>query len=179
MLAVLVPFFALRFWRVRHLEKPLIGCILGAATAFVLFYLSALPSILEFYAKYAPHYDQGLYVTPYLLEQVGLLLIAAAGVGLCLACLRPRASVSKDVDLILIWTAVTILLSYAYLFGVQWHGVRWIHFIPQPLTILAGFGFGVLRKRRPVAVALILVFMIQLAFSVQGYYSDILRYLVP
>jgi hypothetical protein len=88
---------------------------------------------------------------------------------------REGRAFAEGREILVISAIVPLLLAYVYLFGVQWHGVRWIHFIPQPLTVWAGIGLGYLRDRKSVPVAFAFVFMIQLIGTIQGYYSDILR----
>ncbi len=179
MFAVLLPYFVLGIEKEKRFPVSLLGCLLGVVMAYVLFYHSALPSIFEFYTKYTPHYDQSLYVTPYILEQVGPLTIGVAILGLLLVYLKLRGRTSNGTELLLIWSIIPLLFSYAYLFGVDWHGVRWIAFIPQPLAVLAGMGFGILQKRKLFLVFFAVLFTLQLIFSVQGYHYDILHYVVP
>jgi hypothetical protein len=178
MFAVLVPYFVFRIWNERAFPKSLLGCSLGGVAAYVLFYQWAIPSILEYYTKYTPQYDQSLYITPYILEQVGPLLLSSALIVCALAYAHARGAFLTGNKVLMIWAIVPLLLSYAYLFGVQWHGVRWIAFIPQPLAVLTGVGLEFVYKKKMVLIVLALLFTVQLFLVIQAYHFDILKNLV-
>jgi hypothetical protein len=149
--------------------------IVGGGLAYLVFYRFALFPIVEFYSKFSPAYDQSLYVTPYILEQVGPLLLLFGALGVILSFAYPDRAFAESRGILVIWAIVPLFLAYAYLFGVQWHGVRWIHFIPQPLTVWAGIALGYLAQKKLLLVIFAFLFTLQLIGTIQGYYSDILR----
>ena len=177
-IAVLVPYFSILIWRRRAIPRSLIGLFVGAVIAYVAFYQFALLSIFDYYTKYSPVYNQSLYVTPYIVDQVGPLLLLSAVFALVFTYKHGGWQFIRDKKILLIWAVVPVLLAYAYLFGVQWHGVRWIHFIPQPLAVLIGISLSYLDKRRMILILLSLLFTIQLFLVVQAYHLDILKNLV-
>jgi hypothetical protein len=176
--AVLVPYLALLPWR-KRIPKSVIGLIFGGCFAFLTFYQFAWQSIYYYYSNFTPVYDQGLYMTPYVLELVGPVLLASGAFGFALVFRKEGRKLFMDKGLLVIWSVVPFVLAYAYLLGVQWHGLRWIHFQPQPLSIWTGTGLALLRGRRIVLVAFVAIFTIQLIFSLQGYWSDILLNVAP
>jgi hypothetical protein len=178
--AVLVPYFLIAIWRRRSIPRSLIGLAGAAAIAYLVFYQFALASLFDYYVRlhyYYPVYDQSLYVTPYILEQVGPPLLVAGAAGIALAFAHNRKFLERF-EILPIWGAIPTLLAYAYLLGVQWHGVRWIAFIPEPLCVLTGIGLGYFDKRKIVFIILGLLFAIQLLWSLQSYHFDILTNLV-
>jgi hypothetical protein len=178
MIAVLVPYFALLVWRNKRIPKSLVGVIIGGGVAYVTFYQFAWQSIYFYYSNFSPLYDQGLYMTQYILVLVEPSLLISAVLGLGVLYVHERRNFLYWNRLLLIWVVVPFLLAYAYLVGVQWHGVRWIAFIPQPLAISAGIGLGSLDHRRLVSIAFVLLFTIQLFLTIQGYQSDILNFMI-
>jgi hypothetical protein len=175
---VLVPYFGILLWR-KRIPKSVIGVILGACVAFLAFYQFAWQSIYYYYSNFTPIYDQGLYMTPYVLELVGPLLLVSGALGFALALKREGGELFRDKVIFAIWALVPFVLAYAYLLGVQWHGLRWIHFQPQPLSIWTGTGLALVRGKRIVLVAFVAIFTIQLIFSLQGYWNDILLNVAP
>ena len=176
MIVVLIPYFAMSLLKRKAIPRALIGSIIGGAVAYLLFYRFALVSILQFYPQYSPVYDQSLYVTPYILEQVGPLLLLFGTLGFILSFVHDGRRLAEHKDILVIWAIVPLLLAFAYLFGVQWHGVRWIHFIPQPFIVWAGIALSYLREKKFLIVLFIFLFGIQLIGTIQGYYNDILEY---
>jgi hypothetical protein len=180
MATVLAPYFVITIWKRRTLPRELVGVAVGGVTAYLLFYRFALVPILEFYYEFSLQlYNQSLYVTPYILEQVGPLLLFLGALGFILSYLHARGEFVKGKEILVIWAIVPVLLSYAYLLGVEWHGVRWIHFIPAPFVVWAGIALGYLRERKFYIIVFGFAFGIQLIGTIQGYYNDILRYLLP
>jgi hypothetical protein len=114
-------------------------------------------------------------VTPYVLGQVGWLIILLAGVGIVLLVSRRAPVPAYGKEMMSVWVLLPWLLAYAYLGGVQWHGVRWIHFMPQPLAIWAGVSMRQIHQRPLVVVVLVFVLTLQLIGTLQGYYADILE----
>jgi hypothetical protein len=174
--AALVPYFLFDLFKHRRVSKSFLSLGASAILSYLVFYQSALPSMYFYYTHYVPIYNQALYVTPYILEQVGSLFIVAAALSIVSSKWKSNCTLSSTKGILTAWTVVPALLAYAYLFGVQWHGVRWIHFLPQPLVAWTGFGIHLLEKNRFILACLILLFTIQLVLSVRGYYSDIIRY---
>jgi hypothetical protein len=177
--AVLAPYFLIVFGKQRRISKSFLSLSASAILSYLIFYRFALPSIYFYYTHYVPVYDQGAYVTSYIFEQVGPLLIATASGGIVSSVWKSGREYVRGKLILAIWVAVPILLAYAYMFGVQWHGVRWIHFIPQPLVVWTGLGIRFIEKNGFVLACFVLLFTVQLLLSVQGYYSDIFRYAVP
>jgi hypothetical protein len=178
MLAVLVPYFAILVWSKKQVPKALIGVAIGGAIAYLAFYQFAWQSIYYYYTNFSPVYDQGLYMTPYVLTLVEPLLIASALVSFAFVYVREGRGFIMREKLLAIWAAIPFLLAYAYLFGVHWHGVRWIAFIPGPLSVWAGVGLGILGQKRIVIVAFIFLFTVQLFFTMMGYHLDIAHNLI-
>jgi hypothetical protein len=168
MVAVLVPYFALLLWRKKQISKSLVGVIIGGAVAYVTFYRFAWQSIYYYYSNFSPVYNQSLYMTPYILEQVGPLLLLFGALGLAFLFARARREFFQGKGLLLIWIIAPFLLAYAYLLGVQWHGVRWIAFIPQPLAVGTGMSLGFLGKKKIAFIMLALLFTIQLVLYIIG-----------
>jgi len=166
--AVLVPYFALLLWRKKQISKSLVGVIIGGAVAYFAFYRFAWQSIYYYYSNFSPAYDQSLYMTPYILKQVGPLLLLSAALGLAFLYARARREFFQGKGLLLIWVIAPFLLAYAYLLGVQWHGVRWIAFIPQPLAVWTGITLAFLGEKKIVFIMLALLFTIQLFFYIIG-----------
>jgi len=175
-LAVLVPYFVMLFWEKKIIPKAFVGLIAGSALAYAAFYWFALVPILEFYSKFAPVYDQSLYVTPYILEQVGPLLLLFGALGFILSFVHDGRRFAEGKEVLIIWAIVPVLSAFAYLSGVQWHGVRWIHFMPQQFIVWSGIALSHLRERKFLVVLFIFLFGIQLIGTIQGYYNDILEY---
>jgi len=173
-IAVLMPYFVVLLWR-KRIPKSVVGVFLGGGVAYVTFYQFAWQSIYYYYSNFTPVYDQGLYMTPYVLELVGPLLLSCAAIGFTLVWTNEGRKLVKGKEVLMIWAVVPFILAYAYLFGVQWHGLRWIHFIPQPLSVWMGIGLASLRKRNLPIVGFVLIFTVQLILTLQGYSSDILR----
>lgn len=180
-IGVLLVYHAWVFWRSRTVPRTLWGVLSGVAASFALFYWFAIESMLIYYPRYLPYlpYDQSLYVTPYVLEQVGWLIILLAGVGIVLLVSRRAPVPAYGKEMMLVWVFLPWLLAYAYLGGVQWHGVRWIHFMPQPLAVWAGVSMRRIHQRPLVVVVLVFVLTLQLIGTLQGYYADILENVVP
>jgi hypothetical protein len=178
MIAVLVPYFALFLWKNRRIPKSLLGVIIGGGIAYVAFYQFAWQSIYFYYSNFSPVYNQGLYMTPYILELVGPLLLLSAALGLACSYSHDRWKFFRGKELLLIWVVGPFVLAYAYLFGVQWHGVRWIAFIPQPLAVWAAVGLDSSDHRKLVLIVFALLFTIQLFLTIQGYQSDILNFMI-
>jgi hypothetical protein len=174
MIAVLVPYFLILIWTRKGIPKSLVGVAIGAVIAYVSFYQFGLTSILNYYANFSPVYNQSLYVTPYILEQVGGLLLLSAALAVVLIYRHEGWRFIRGKKILVIWAVVPVLLAYAYLFGVQWHGVRWIAFIPEPLSALAGVGFAYLHQRKFLIIILVL-FTLQLILTLMGYHSYVLR----
>jgi hypothetical protein len=174
--AVLLPYFLFDALKRRRLSKSFLSLGVSAILSYLIFYRLALPSMYFYYTHYVPIYNQAVYVTPYILEQVGPLLIVAAALSIISSKWMSASVPSSTREILGFWVVVPPLLAYAYLFGVLWHGVRWIHFIPQPLVAWTGIGIDLLEKNRFILACLILLFTIQLVLSVRGYYSDIIRY---
>jgi len=166
MVAVLVPYFAVLLWRKKQISKSLAGVIIGGAVAYATFYRFAWQSIYHYYSNFSPVYNQSLYMTPYILEQVGPLLLLCAVLGAAFLCTRGGRGFFQGKELLLIWVIAPFLLAYAYLFGVQWHGVRWIAFIPQPLAAWTGISLGFFGKKKTAFIMLALLFTIQLFFYI-------------
>jgi hypothetical protein len=176
--AVLVPYLALLLWR-KRIPKSVIGLIFGGCVAFLTFYQFAWQSIYYYYSNFTPIYDQGLYMTPYVLELVGPLLLASGASGFALVLRKEGRKLFRGKVILVIWALVPFALAYAYLLGVQWHGLRWIHFQPQPLSIWTGTGLGLLRGRKFILVGFVAILTVQLIFTLQGYWSDILLNVAP
>ena len=174
MAMVLGAYYLFIVARDRAIPRTLAAVAVGAIAAYFFFYRFAMLPILDFYSKYSPVYNQSLYVTPYVLEQVGGLLILSAIFGLVIFHVR-KSRLIEGSSLLLLWTIIPVVLAYAYVFGVQWHGVRWIHFIPMPLLVWTGIGVGHRRTGRLLLPLFFVLFTIQLIFTLQGYHSDILR----
>ena len=174
MIAVLVPYFALVLRSDRKIPKSLIGVIIGGAVAYVTFYQFAWQSIHYYYSNFSPVYNQSLYMTSYVLELVGPLLLLSAALGAGFLYAHERREFLEGKELLLIWAVVPFILAFAYLLGVQWHGVRWIAFIPEPLAVWAGVGLGKLDQKKLVLIVFALLFTIQLFLTILGYHSDIL-----
>ena len=172
---VLAAYYALVLYRKRTIPRTLVGITVGGAAAYLVFYRFAMFPIVDFYSKFSPTYNQSLYVTPYILEQVGVLLILSAMLGIGAFFAWSGCKSVEGRELLLIWAIVPVMLAYAYLFGAQWHGVRWIHFIPMPLTVWTGIGIGYLSTKRIVFLVFFVAFTIQLILTLQGYHLDILR----
>ena len=103
----------------------------------------------------------------------------SAAIGLAFLYAHARRKFFLGKELLLIWAIVPFLLSYAYLLGVQWHGVRWIAFIPEPLAVWAGVALGKLDQRKLVIIAFASLATIQLVLTILGYHSDILSNVFP
>ena len=174
MVAVLVPYFALFLLTKRQVPKSFIGVSMGGLFAYVTFYRFAWQSIYYYYSNFSPIYNQSLYITPYIIHQVGPLLLLSAPIGLALLYTHSRREFFRGNELLLIWGIVPFLLAYAYLLGVHWHGVRWIAFIPEPLSILAGLSLGKLYQRKFILVAFAVLVTIQLFLTIAGYPQEIL-----
>jgi hypothetical protein len=179
MIAVLVPYFALFLLIKKRVPRSFVGVISGGAVAYVSFYSFAWQSIYYYYSNFSPVYNQSLYITPYIYAQVGLLLLLSAALSLVFLYVRARREFFRGKELLLIWAIVPFLLSYAYLFGVQWHGVRWIAFIPGPLAVWAGVALGMLDQRKLVIIAFASLATIQLVLTILGYHSDIASNVFP
>jgi hypothetical protein len=173
-ISILVPYFVVLLWR-KRVSRSVLGAVLGGGVAFITFYQFAWKSMYYYYSNFTPVYDQSLYVTPYIVELVGPLLVVCAIAGNALVYSEAGHELLKGEGILAIWTVVPFVLAYAYMFGVQWHGLRWIHFIPQPLSIWTGLGVSFLGRRWLVIAGLILVFTVQLIFTLQGYSVDILN----
>jgi hypothetical protein len=171
--AVLVPYLVILLWR-KRIRRSALGAVLGGGVTFVTFYQFAWRSIYHYYTNFMPVYDQSLYVTPYIIELVGPVLLACAAIGIALVYSKARHELRSGDGVLAIWTVVPFVLAYAYLLGVQWHGVRWIHFIPEPLAVWTGAGAALFRHRNWVLVGLAIIFTVQLILTLQGYWSDIL-----
>jgi hypothetical protein len=172
---VLTPYFMILFLRKRRISNSLLGVMIGGIVSYFTFYAFAWRSILYYYSNFSPAYDQALYMTAYILELVGPLLLISAAVSLLFLYARARLQFVRTNMILLIWAAVPFILSYAYLLGVQWHGVRWIAFIPEPLAVLTGVGLAKLEKKRFLIFTFILLCTVQLLFTIQGYQLDILH----
>jgi hypothetical protein len=170
--AVLVPYYLAVIARRKIIPKSFVGVIVGGVVAFVLFYRYAWYSMFEFYSKYTPIYDQGLYVTAFIFEQIGSLLIVTALLSILVVALSHQM---KGRVILLVWAVVPVLLSYAYLFGVHWHGVRWIHFISAPFAIWSGIGISYFRNRKILPLGYFFLFTIQFFVTLQGYSLDIIK----
>jgi hypothetical protein len=175
LVAFLTPYFAILLLMKRRFTNSMVGVIIGGIVSYVTFYAFAWRSILYYYSNFSPAYDQALYMTAYILELVGPLLLISAAVSLLFLYARGRLQFVRTNMILLIWLAVPFILSYAYLLGVQWHGVRWIAFIPEPLAIMTGVCLGGLEKKRLISVTFILLCTLQLLFTIQGYQLDILH----
>jgi hypothetical protein len=171
--AVVAPYFVVLLWR-KRIRKSVLGALVGGSLAFVTFYQFALESMYYYYSNFTPLYDQSLYVTPYMLELVGPLLLLCAAVGIVLLYAKDGRKWLNGKEILAIWTVVPFVLAYAYLLGVQWHGVRWIHFMPQPLAVWTGTGVAPFLDRKLVLVGLAAIFTVQLILTLQGYWNDIL-----
>jgi hypothetical protein len=178
MVAVLVPYFALFVWRNKRISKSLVGVIIGGGVAYATFYQFAWQSMYFYYSNFSPVYNQGMYVTQYTLELVGPLLLFSAALGVGFLYARERRNFFHGKRLLLIWTVVPFLLAYAYLLGVQWHGVRWIAFIPEPLAVWAGISLASWNHRRTLLITFAALFTLQLFLTIQGYQSDILKFMI-
>ena len=172
--AILAPYFVVLLWR-KRIPKSVVGVFLGAGVAYVTFYQFAWQSIYYYYSNFTPVYNQSLYITPYVLELVGPLLLFCGAIGFALVCAKEGRKLVNGKEVLMIWAVVPFVLAYAYLFGVQWHGLRWIHFIPQPLSVWTGIGLVSLRKKKLVFLGFILILTVQLILTLQGYSSDILQ----
>ena len=185
MIAVLVPYFALFLLMKKRVPKCFVGVIAGGAVAYVSFYSFAWQNMLYYYSNFSPNgiqgiiYSQSQYVTPYIYAQVGSLLLLSAAIGLAFLYAHGRRKFFLGKELLLIWAIVPILLSYAYLLGVEWHGVRWIAFIPEPLAVWVGVALGMLDQRKLVIIAFVSLATIQLVLTIVGYHSDILSNVFP
>jgi hypothetical protein len=174
MFAVLVSYFALVLLMKRQVPKSFIGVVVGGLFGVVAFYRFAWQSILYFYSNFSPVYDQSVYVTPYIIHQVGPLLLFAAPAALVLLYTHARREFLRGKELLLIWAVIPFLLAYAYLLGVHWHGVRWIAFIPGPLSVWAGLGLAKISNRKMIIVAFAVLVTIQLLLTVASYPQEIL-----
>jgi hypothetical protein len=178
-IAVLVPYFAYYMWSKRRIHPSLTGVILGGIVAFLVFYLFAFESMIYYYSHFLPVYNQSLYMTPYIFELVGPLLLISAPLGLVCVCARSGRNFLREHAILLFWAIIPFLLAYAYVFGVHWHGVRWIAFIPEPLAVWTGIGLGRLaRKKYAIIIIFVLLFSLQLFCTMQGYQLDILTNIV-
>jgi hypothetical protein len=175
--AVLVPYLVVLLWR-KRVHRSALGAVLGGGVAFATFYQFAWRSMYYYYSNFTPVYDQSLYVTPYIIELVGPLLLASAAIGIALVYSKAGHELLSGDGIPAIWTVVPFILAYAYLLGLQWHGVRWIHFIPQPLAVWTGAGLAFFRDRKWVLVSLAAMFTVQLILTLQGYWNDILLNLI-
>jgi hypothetical protein len=177
-IAVLVPCFVVLLWR-KHIRRSMLGALIGAGVSFVTFYEFAWRSMYYYYSNFTPVYDQSLYVTPYIIELVGPLLLVCATAGIALVYSKAGHELLKGEGILVIWAVIPFVLAYAYLLGVQWHGVRWIHFMPQPLAVWTGTGVALFRHRKWVLVGLAAIFTVQLILTLQGYWNDILLNVIP
>jgi hypothetical protein len=168
MVAVLVPYFALFAIRERVIPKCFLGVILGGTVAYVTFYEFAWQSMYYYYTNFAPVYDQSSYVTSSIMQAVGPLLLLSATLALTFAFAHEGRGFVAGKEILLIWLIVPFCLAYAYLLGVQWPGVRWTNFIPQPLVVWAGIGLGYSSQKQIVLILFALLFTIQLLLYVTG-----------
>jgi hypothetical protein len=177
-ITVLVPYFVALLWR-KRVRKSVLGAVVGGGVAFVTFYQFAWKSMYYYYSNFTPVYDQSLYVTPYLLELVGPLLLLSAAVCIVLVYAKDKHKWLKGKGILAIWTVIPFVLAYAYLLGVQWHGVRWIHFMPQPLAVWTGTGVALFCSRKLVLIVFAAIFTVQLILTLHGYWNDILLNVTP
>ena len=105
---------------------------------------------------------------------MGPLLLISAAIGLAALYAKAHRKLFNGKELLLIWTIVPFLLSYAYLLGVHWHGVRWIAFIPEPLAVWTGVALGKLDQNKLLIITFTSLATIQLILTIIGYHSDIL-----
>jgi hypothetical protein len=177
-IAVLGPYFAYFVWSKRRIPRSLIGVIVGGTVAFLVFYLFAFQSMFYYYSHFLPVYNQSLYMTPYILELVGPLLLTSAALAVVYIYARRGGNFLRENAILLFWAILPFLLTYAYLFGAQWHGVRWIAFIPEPLAVWTGIGLGGLVRKKYVIIIFTLLLSFQLFYTMQGYQLDILNNIV-
>jgi hypothetical protein len=168
MVAVLVPYFAILLARKRQISKSLIGVSIGGAIAYVGFYAFAWQSMYYYYSNFAPVYDQSLYVTSAIINRMGPLLLLSAALALAYVYVHHRQALVGGREVLLIWLIAPFGLAYAYLFGVQWPGLRWVNFIPLPLAVWAGLGLGYLDQKKILLIAFAILFTIQLLLYIAG-----------
>jgi hypothetical protein len=170
--ALFLPYFLVVWWKSRILPKCLIAFLFAGLVAFAVFYWYSLIPLFLIYTTYAARY--GEFVLPANWPELfgfPLLIGAVAGIGMWLRSTRARFAKS---DLLLyMWFFLPLLLSYSYLFGVQWDTVRLIYFLQQPACVWAGMAAAQFRNRKLIVAIILLVFVLQLIGTMQVYNSEI------
>jgi hypothetical protein len=171
-IAVLFPYFLLAWWQTGKVPRCLPWFLGSMALAYGLFYRDALIPLFDLYTKYAPRYAE--FILPETWPQMlGPLVLVLATAGLVLQASKTRMQSVNPDQLLAIWLVWPILLGYAYVFGVQWHSIRWIYFLLQPACVWSGIAVAHLRERKLVLIIVLFCLVLQWIGTMQGYYSDV------
>jgi hypothetical protein len=171
--AVFVPYFLIVWWKTRRLPRGFIASVMSGIVAYAVFYWYTLLQLYEIYTRYAPRYAEFTLPTNWP-QMIGIpiLVLAVAGVGLWIY--KTRTHFAQSGLLLYVWFLMPLLLGYAYLFGVQWHTIRWIYFLQQPAYVWAGIAVSQVKNRERLLAIVLIVLILQWVSSMQSYYSDIL-----
>ena len=172
-IAVFVPYFVLVWWQTGRLPKCLVSFIASMAVAYGVSYWYALIPLFGLYTSYASRYAEFTLRTSWP-QMFGLPLLVLAAVGVALSAYKTRMRFVNPDQLLVIWLVWPLLLGYAYVFGVQWHTIRWIYFLQQPACVSSGIAVSQFRERKLLLIIILFALALQWIGTMQGYYSHIL-----
>jgi hypothetical protein len=167
-IAVLAPYLILRWWETGKLPRCLISLAASMAVAFGAFYWYALFPLFETYTSFAYRYAEYTLRAGWP-EMFGVPLLVLTAAGIVLWAYRTKASPTQSEQLLLMWLMWPILLSYAYIFGVQWHSIRWIYFLQLPACVWSGIAASRLGERRLLLAVVLIALAVQWVISMQLY----------